>query len=118
MSERVSKRLQEAQANQTEAERVLSITAPNFARRLLEITDGDIELAKDLMADVANIAGNVATLALADRRVEAIENTQFIFKTKLHPDNLDARQDSLLGWVDANNKLERFVKPVFEEKKK
>lgn len=68
---------------------------------MLEIT-GDVELAMDLMKDVTNLAGNVATLAVANRRVDAEENRRLIFfKTELHPDNMKPRQDSLLNGVDA-----------------
>lgn len=116
MSERISKALEEAKANQTEAERILKITAPSLAKRLLEVAGGDAELAEDLMKDVTNVAGNVATLAVANRRVDAEENRRLIFfKTELHPDNMKPRQDSLLNGVGAAGDIMDIVKPVFDD---
>jgi len=99
-------KLIEAEENVAEAKRILGITAPRLADRLLSITQGDVDLVKDLMADVANVAGNTATLAVAERRLSSekypkdSEDSQ-----KLNPDFLSPMQESRLFGTGAAHQI-------------
>ena len=83
-----------AQENVAEAEHVLAATTPLLVDRLLIATGGDTELVKNLMEDIANLAGQAGTLAVAKRRESAVRYQSE--HKELHPDNLGLRQESIL----------------------
>jgi len=87
--------LVEAQENLSEAERIIGITTSSLIERLTEVTGGNMELVKDLMQDVTNIAGHAGTLAVAKRRVSS-EAHKTDDPNDLHPDKMPAQQDSRL----------------------
>lgn len=94
----------EAGQNMAEAERIINTTSSLFVQRLMEVTGNNTELVEDLMKDVTNLAGNAATLAVANRRVEA-EKYKDNDEHNLHPDKMSARQESLLFGTGAAQKI-------------
>ena len=90
--------LVEAQGAVTEAKRVLEQTVPLLIDRLLIVTGGNTSLVLELMQDIANIAGQAGTLAVALRRKQAVKYRDE--HQELHPDKMNVRQESVLFGQD------------------
>ena len=87
--------LVEAQENLADAQEKIGISNDILIENLLQATNGNVALVKDLMKDVANVSGHAGTLAVAERRVSA-EKHKTNDPHDLHPDKMPAKQESQL----------------------
>ena len=115
--ERRSQKLESAREDLVDAQRIINITAPLLAKRILEITGGDKQQAKDLMDDIANVAGNAARLAVVRYRVDDLEKRNFfgLVKTEHHPDSLGDRQRGILYGHDGARPIETAAEELLKK---
>lgn len=111
-------KLIEAEENVAEAKRVLGISAPRLADKLLSVTQGNASLVKELMADVANIAGNTGILAVAERRLDAEKYPVDSEHGYMNPDLKDPQSESRKYGVSAAHKIVNISINFGKEKEK